>query len=45
MAEAIKDLYGDQKKRVEQVQKANVFLDRYGWETHKMDLINLYRNL
>ncbi len=45
MAEAIKDLYSDQKKRAEQVRKANAFLDRYGWETHKMDLINLYRNL
>jgi glycosyltransferase involved in cell wall biosynthesis len=45
MAMAIEDLYRDQNNRAEQASKAKAFLDRFGWERHKMDLINLYRNL
>ena len=45
IAAAIEDLYSNQEKRAAQVQKANAFLDRYGWQTHKVDLINLYKNL
>ena len=45
MAAAILKLYQDQTLRERQVKKANAFLERYGWETHKMELINLYRSL
>ena len=45
MADAIYKLYKDEKLRKKQAKNAKTFLDKYGWETHKMDLINLYRNL
>ncbi len=45
MAEAILNLYQDQSMRKKQVRNAKRFFDLYGWETHQMDLINLYREL
>lgn len=45
MAKAIMDLLHDEEKRQAQAAKAKAFLDRYGWETHRMDLIDLYREI
>jgi hypothetical protein len=39
------NLFNDVDKRKSQAEKAKSFLDRYGWEKHKMDLINLYREV
>ena len=38
-------LYRDKSLRRKQSERARSVLDKYGWNTHKMDLINLYRNL
>jgi len=45
MAEAILKLYENPSLRKAQAEKAKTFLDKYGWEKHKMDLINLYKQL
>jgi len=45
MVDAILELYHDESRRKRQVQMARKFLDQYGWEKHKMDLINLYKSL
>jgi len=45
LANAILELYLDESKRKKQAQSAKKFLEKYGWEKHQMDLINLYRNL
>ena len=38
-------LYKDRSLRKSQAERALAFLDKYEWSNHKMDLINLYRNL
>ena len=38
-------LYRDKSLRRNQSERARSVLGKYGWNTHKMDLINLYRNL
>jgi glycosyltransferase involved in cell wall biosynthesis len=45
LANAISHLLNDKIRRNDQTGKAKTFLDRYGWEKHRMDLINLYREI
>lgn len=45
MAKAILRLYENPSLRKEQAEKAKAFLDKYGWEKHKYDLINIYKQL
>ncbi len=45
MVDAILELYHDESRRKRQAQMARKFLDKYGWEKHQMDLINLYKSL
>ena len=45
LARVILEAYRDEEKRNTQVIMARKFLEQYGWEKHRMDLINLYRNL
>ena len=45
MASAILKLYKDKSLRKSQAERAKAFLDKYGWEKHQKDLINLYREL
>lgn len=42
---AILNLFNDEHRRKSQAEKAKAFLDRYGWEKHKLELINLYRDI
>jgi glycosyltransferase involved in cell wall biosynthesis len=42
---AILQLFKDEFKRSNQIQNARKFLERYGWENHQADLINLYATL
>ncbi|MGA1869153.1 MAG: glycosyltransferase family 4 protein [bacterium] len=45
MACAILKLYNDESLRKMQADKAKAFLDQYGWEKHKIGLIQLYKTL
>jgi glycosyltransferase involved in cell wall biosynthesis len=45
LANAISNLLNNKNKRNDQAGKAKTFLDRYGWEKHRMDLINLYKEI
>jgi glycosyltransferase involved in cell wall biosynthesis len=45
LAQAILNLYNDESRRKVQAEKAKVFLEQYGWEKHRLDLINLYREI
>jgi glycosyltransferase involved in cell wall biosynthesis len=45
LAHAMLTLFNDARKRKTQAEKAKSFLDQYGWDSHKMDLINLYKEL
>ncbi|NIQ13811.1 MAG: glycosyltransferase [Candidatus Dadabacteria bacterium] len=45
LTEVILDAYRNESKRRKKAQNAKRFLIKYGWETHKFDLINLYRTL
>jgi glycosyltransferase involved in cell wall biosynthesis len=45
LASAIVTLYRQRTRAAEQVQRANKFLGRYGWERQQYDLINLYKEL
>jgi glycosyltransferase involved in cell wall biosynthesis len=45
MAVAILALYRDPERRHDQARQAKAFLERYGWEGHKQDLIRMYDNL
>jgi glycosyltransferase involved in cell wall biosynthesis len=45
LAERVLALYRDPARRRNQTEKARAFLDRYGWEKHQFDLLNLYRDL
>jgi glycosyltransferase involved in cell wall biosynthesis len=45
MAAAMLALYKDPARRQEQARQARTFLEHYGWEHHKQDLIRMYDNL
>ena len=45
MANAILELYRNENKRQNQVINARKFIEKYGWEKHQMELINLYQDL
>lgn len=45
LCQAILNLFNDVHRRKSQAEKAKIFLDRYGWGKHKLDLINLYRDI
>lgn len=45
LAQAILNMLNDESRRKAQAEKAKAFLDQYGWEKHRNDLINLYREL
>lgn len=45
LSQAILNLFRDAHRRKSQAEKARTFLDRYGWENHKMELIALYREI
>jgi len=45
MANAILSMYRDKNRRREQALEARKFIERYGWEKHKKDLIQLYQEL
>jgi glycosyltransferase involved in cell wall biosynthesis len=45
LAHAISSLLNDEHRRTSQAEKAKAFLDQYGWDKHRYDLINLYREL
>lgn len=45
LIKALSDLCKDKAKRENQALKARAFLEQYGWEKHKMDLINMYREI
>jgi glycosyltransferase involved in cell wall biosynthesis len=45
MADAILHAYNNETERIDRAENAKLFFERYGWERHKGDLINLYRSL
>jgi len=45
LARAILELYTDPELRGKQVAEADRFLGIYGWDNHKFDLLNVYREL
>jgi len=45
LADAVLEFYKDPQLRYQKAEKARQFLDRYGWDQHKMNLINLYNNI
>jgi len=45
LADAIFDAFTHEDKRKNKAENALRFLEKYGWETHKLDLINLYARL
>jgi len=45
MAACILKLYKDKSLRKMQAEKAQTFLDQYGWKKHKMEIIKLYAEL
>ncbi len=45
LTNAILNAYTNENMRMKVAENAKSFLKQYGWETHKFDLINLYKNL
>ncbi len=45
LRKAILALYRDRQKREDQARKAKKFLEQYGWEKHRQELIGVYRGL
>lgn len=45
MADAIINAYNNETERKEKMRKAKRFIEKYGWEIQKFDLINLYKSL
>jgi glycosyltransferase involved in cell wall biosynthesis len=43
--DAIAGLYKDKDRRKAQATRAEHFAQRYGWEMHQMDLVDLYRDM
>lgn len=44
LADAILQSFQDEDLRMKRSEKARNFLKKWGWETHKFDLLNLYRS-
>ena len=44
-ANSILEIFNDENKRINKAKNAKSFLERYGWDTHKFVLVNLYRSL
>jgi glycosyltransferase involved in cell wall biosynthesis len=45
LANAILEAFEERAKRREKAANARIFLQEYGWDAHKYDLINLYQKL
>jgi glycosyltransferase involved in cell wall biosynthesis len=45
LAHAISQLLDNEIRRNDQAGKAKTFLDRYGWEKHRMDFMNFYEEI
>jgi glycosyltransferase involved in cell wall biosynthesis len=45
LVNALWRLLQDENRRKTQVMKSKAFLDRYGWEKHRMDLLQLYKGI
>jgi glycosyltransferase involved in cell wall biosynthesis len=45
MADAILRIYQNKRQREQQALNAKTFIDQYGWEKHKKELIRLYEEL
>lgn len=45
LSSAILNAYNNETMRRKKAENAKIFLQTYGWETHKWDLINLYKSL
>lgn len=45
MADTILDAFNNEPKRINRSEQARLFLKKYGWDTHKYDLFNLYKAL
>lgn len=45
LSQAILNLLNDEHRRKSQAEKAKTFLDRFGWEKHKLELVKFYREI
>jgi glycosyltransferase involved in cell wall biosynthesis len=45
LADAIWYVYNNKAERIKKAENAKRFLEKYGWEKHKFDLINMYKSL
>jgi glycosyltransferase involved in cell wall biosynthesis len=45
LVDAVWYAYNNKAERIKKAENAKRFLEKYGWETHKWDLINLYKSL
>ena len=45
LSDAILYAYNNELETLNKAQKAKQFFEKYGWETHKFNLINIYREL
>ncbi|MGE5844742.1 MAG: glycosyltransferase family 4 protein [Syntrophaceae bacterium] len=45
LSAAILEAYSSEEKRLTQARRARAFLERFGWQRHKQDLLDLYRSL
>jgi len=45
LAKAILEMQQDESRRLEQAQMAHKFFERFGWEKHKVDFINFYKQI
>jgi glycosyltransferase involved in cell wall biosynthesis len=45
LSAAILESYRDEQRRFSKARRARAFLDHYGWQRHKQDLIDLYGSL
>lgn len=45
LADAILYAYNNETERIKKAKNAKRFLEKYGWEKHKWDLINMYNQL
>jgi glycosyltransferase involved in cell wall biosynthesis len=45
LADTILYAYNNRDERIRKAENAKSFLEKYGWEKHKFDLINMYKSL
>lgn len=45
LADAIQEAYSRGASRLEKAREARRFLEKYGWESHKRDFMEMYQNL